>query len=210
MISVGGCMNSQYKRTQLLVNRRVQGRVLLRVLYLWGLYHFVLWNVMFFFRFIQYCGERLTGGQARTFSDLFAEFFHNHYSLLICAVIVLPYLAWDVLKLTHRFVGPLIQFQRCLTRMTNGEHVAEVKIRQHDFLGELQDSFNEFLCSPYAPGRGRDARLARVPESGPANSIGGDAEAVKVEFEDICQSVRAGIDAAREEPASPSQAPVKR
>jgi hypothetical protein len=201
-------MNSQYKRTRLLVNRRVQGRVLLRVLWLWGLYHFVLWNVMFFFRFMQYCGERLTGGQARTSSELFAEFFHNHYSLLICAVIVLPYLVWDVLKLTHRFVGPLVQFQRCLTRMTNGERPDEVKIRKHDFLGELQDSFNEFLRSPYAPGRDREARLARLPESGPANSIGGDAEAVQVDCDDICKSVRAGIEAAREEPARPPQAPV--
>jgi hypothetical protein len=203
-------MNSQYKRTRLLVNRRVQGRVLLRVLYLWGLYHFVLWNVMFFFRFIQYCGERLTGGQARTFSDLFAEFFDNHYSLLICAVIVLPYLVWDVLKLTHRFVGPLIQFQRCLTRMTNGEHVAEVKIRKHDFLGELQDSFNEFLRSPYAPGWHRQVRLPGVPESGPASPICDDAEAVKVDVEEICKSVRAGIETARSEPARPSQAPVGR
>src|SRR5216684_352017 len=134
-------MAAHFKRTKILVNRRVQGRVVLRVLYLWAMYHLVLWHVMLFFRFIQYSAERLTGGAARTFSDLFAEFFQNHYSMIICGVIVLPYLVWDVLKLTHRFVGPLVQFQRRLALLARGEKVTDVRIRKGDFLGELQDSF---------------------------------------------------------------------
>ena len=132
-------MKPQWYRKKILVNQRVQGRVLLRVLWLWGLYHVVLWHVMFLFRFFQYCGERLTGGEVRPFSDLYGEFVDNHYSMLVCAVIVLPYLVWDVLKLTHRFVGPLVQFQRCLANLARGEMVREVRIRKGDFLGELQE-----------------------------------------------------------------------
>jgi hypothetical protein len=75
-----------------------------------------------------------------------------------------------VLKLTHRFVGPLIQFQRCLARMTSGEKVTEVNIRKGDFLGELQDSFNDFLRSPFAPGRSR--AFARTALSRPRSSTG--------------------------------------
>ncbi len=187
-------MNSQHKRKTVLVNRRVQGQVLVRVLWLWVLYHVVLWHVMLFFRFIQYCGERLSGGSARPFSDLFAEFVHNHYSMLICAVFVLPYLVWDVLKLTHRFVGPLVQFQRCLTSLARGELVKEVRIRKGDFLGELQDSFNEFLRSPYAPKEGTEVAAASPSPSPQSIAIDDDATRLKADID----SLRASLPAAPE------------
>jgi hypothetical protein len=182
-------MAAHFKRTQILVNRRVQGRVILRVLYLWAMYHLVLWHVMLFFRFIQYCAERLGGGATRTFGDLFAEFVHNHYSMLICGVIVLPYLIWDVLKLTHRFVGPLVQFQKCLAGLARGEKVADVRIRKGDLLGELENSFNEFLHSPYAPGNGSELLAAQSAEPSPAAALCDDADAVKVDVEDIQGSI---------------------
>src|SRR5258707_12756086 len=74
--------------------------------------------------------------EVRPFSDLYGEFVDNHYSMLVCAVIVLPYLVWDVLKLTHRFVGPLVQFQRCLGALACGEMVRQFRSEEHT--SELQ------------------------------------------------------------------------
>jgi hypothetical protein len=195
-------MKPQFQRKKVLVNRRVQGRVLLRVLWLWALYHVILWHMMLFFRFVQYSAELLTGGAPRPFSDISAEFFENHYLMLVCAVIVLPYLVWDVLKVTHRFVGPLVQFQRCLASLARGEQVAEVKLRQGDFLGELRDSFNEFLHSPYAPGQDPEPARPPVSESAVTISTGDEADVVKADVENILEAIHAEVVPVEHVPAS--------
>jgi hypothetical protein len=194
-------MNPRFKRTKILVNRRVQGRVVLHVLYLWAAYHLVLWHVMLFFRVVQYGAERLNGGAALTFSQLFAEFVHNHYSMIICGAIVLPYLIWDVLKLTHRFVGPFVQFQRTLARLARGEKVTEVRIRTDDFLGELQDAFNEFLRASPLLDREAERLPAQVAQPRqPTESD--DAQAVLAGVEEIKASVSAELDPAEHAPST--------
>src|SRR4029077_7571239 len=94
-------------------------------------------------------------------------------------------LIWDILKLTHRFVGPLVQFQKCLAGLARGEKVADVRIRKGDMLGELQDSFNEFLHSPYAPGLDQGLPAARNSEPDQAATICDDADAVKIDVESV-------------------------
>jgi len=183
-------MNSQYKRKQVLVNRRVQFRVLGCVLVFWAAYHVVLWHVMLGFHFLQYCGARLAGGPPQPFSGFFGEFVDQHYSMLVCAVVVLPYLIWDVLKLTHRFVGPLVQFQRCLAALTRGEFVKDVHIRKGDFLGELRDSFNAYLSSPYAPRPWKEAPPAAAAERDETVTIEDEALALLTEVEQLQATVQ--------------------
>ena len=54
---------------------------------------------------------------------------------------------WDLLKFSHRVVGPLVPFQRAIERLTAGEQVAEVRLRHGDLLSNLQSTFNQYLTS---------------------------------------------------------------
>ena len=44
-------------------------------------------------------------------------------------VILLPLLACDVLRFSHRFVGPLVRFQQTIQAIARGEQVRPVKLR---------------------------------------------------------------------------------
>lgn len=65
----------------------------------------------------------------------------------VCLVIVLPVLAWDAIRFSHRLVGPLIRFRRAAQAIANGEAVRPIKLREGDYLDEFRDEFNRMLES---------------------------------------------------------------
>jgi nitrogen fixation/metabolism regulation signal transduction histidine kinase len=51
----------------------------------------------------------------------------------------------DVVRLTHRVVGPLYRFRQTVQAVTAGEEVRLVVLRKGDHLQELKDDFNAML-----------------------------------------------------------------
>lgn len=140
-------MSKNKQRKRLFVNRAIQGRLLGRTALYWVLYHGVLWLSLFMFRFAEYRGRVMAGATPRTFNDLYGQFVMDNYSLWICSLAILPIVLWDLLTFSHRVVGPLVRFQNALKSLTAGEQVSEIRLRDHDLLIELQDSFNAYLKS---------------------------------------------------------------
>ncbi len=136
-----------FPRKKLFVNREIQGRLLARTALYWVLYHAVLWMAMFFFRYAEHRGAVMAGAEPRQFSDLYGQFVHEHQSLWLCALAILPIVLWDLLKFSHRVVGPLVRFQRTLQSLTAGQTVQEVRLRNGDLLFDLQTTFNQYLAS---------------------------------------------------------------
>lgn len=152
-------MNRRTRRRTNLLTRLVQGRTLLHVAGYWCVYHLVLWHLMLLCDVYQQCRNVPLGSLPVPAMQLYASFAQRHASLLICAVALFPLVAWDILRLTHRLVGPLGRFRNCLKMLAKGERVVQVNIRRGDLLGELQDAFNEFLASPYNTRRWVDIAL---------------------------------------------------
>ena len=136
-----------HPRKRLFVNREIQGRLLARTTLYWVLYHAVLWMAMFFYRYSEHRGAVLAGATPRSFADLYGQFLRENSSLWLCAFAILPIVLWDLLKFSHRVVGPLVRFQRTLEGLTAGQAVPEVRLRQGDLLFDLQTTFNEYLAS---------------------------------------------------------------
>jgi hypothetical protein len=157
--------HSGHPRKQVYVNRMIQGRMLRRFAVMWIVYHMVLWNSMFLYRYLQYRGELLAGAPAQPFAELYAQFFAQHYSVLICAAAVLPVLLWDMVRMTHRVAGPLVRFQRALSELAEGRPVDRVQIRKGDLLLEFQEEFNHFL-----------ERIGMVRRSGSDSPQGGSRD----------------------------------
>ncbi|MFM9965154.1 MAG: hypothetical protein ACKV2Q_28485 [Planctomycetaceae bacterium] len=134
-------------RKRLFVNRAIQGRLMARTAFYWVLYHAVLWMAMFVYRYFEYRGAVLAGATPRSFSDLYGQFVRENVSLMVCGLAILPIVLWDLLKFSHRVVGPLVRFQRSLESLTAGERVNEVRLRNGDLLFDLQASFNQYLTS---------------------------------------------------------------
>lgn len=137
----------RYKRKQLFVDGFLQGRTLRHIVFYWTVYHLFLWNAMFFYRYLQYRGELMAGGRPQTFIELYRQFALEHYSMIVCAMAILPLVVWDVLVLTHKIAGPLVRFQKCLKQLSHGERVTPVQLRRGDLLLGFQDAFNEYIAS---------------------------------------------------------------
>lgn len=79
--------------------------------------------------------------------DQFVGMLGDYLPVLICLVVLVPVMAWDALRFTHRMVGPLVRFRRAMTAIAEGEAVTPIKLREKDYLTELRDDFNTMLES---------------------------------------------------------------
>ena len=169
------------RRKKEFVNKKIQGKLLVRLAVYWIVYHVMLWHAMFLYRFMHYRGELLAGGRSLSFSQLYSQFVETHFSLIVCAVLVFPVILWDMLKLTHKVAGPLVRFQHALRQLGRGEYVERISLRKGDLLTDYQDAFNEFL----------DQTQQRESSSMPATATGDEAASVcETEGERLIEQLR--------------------
>lgn len=114
-----------------------QTRLFWRILAYLAIYFVTLGNLLFIWRL-------LTDGPGNPLDQYFSSFFDNASSLLFLLAL-LPILAWDAIRFTHRLVGPLVRFRRTLQDMAQGLPVRPIKLRNGDFLDDLRDDFNRML-----------------------------------------------------------------
>ncbi|MGE3316232.1 MAG: hypothetical protein AB7O26_14035 [Planctomycetaceae bacterium] len=135
------------QRRKYYVSPLIQGRLITRMAGYWCVYHLFLWHAMFLYRVLQYRDAVAAGAPEVPWWNLYTSFVVDNSTMLICAVLVFPLILWDMIHLTHRVAGPLVRFQNTLRRMSEGEDVKEVKLREGDLLDELRDAFNDYLDS---------------------------------------------------------------
>jgi hypothetical protein len=63
----------------------------------------------------------------------------------VCLLIVIPVMAWDAIRFSHRLVGPVVRFRQAFQAIAQGEAVRPVKLRGDDYLNELRMDFNRRL-----------------------------------------------------------------
>ncbi len=57
-------------------------------------------------------------------------------------MLLAPLLAYDLIHISNRFVGPMFRLRRELRKLSNGETVPPMFSRQGDFWADASDSFN--------------------------------------------------------------------
>jgi len=125
-------------RNKLYVSQAIQGRMLRNVALYWLVYHLIFWHLLF-----------IVGGLGSDISLPFGvrymNFFTDHFLLIICGAAILPMVLWDMLKLTHRTVGPFVRFERAMKEMAQGKQITKVTLRKKDHVTEFLGVFNEFV-----------------------------------------------------------------
>lgn len=134
------------RRKKKYVNSRVQGRILGRIASYWVLYHFVLWHGLFVYRYAQVRMTAIDGQAVGSIRSVYWQFCIDYSPLLVCSLLIMPLFMLDFVRLTHRFVGPLVRIRETLLKMMDNERVAEVEFRKGDLLPELQTTFVDFLA----------------------------------------------------------------
>jgi hypothetical protein len=124
-----------FVRQQLLIDEKVQGSLLKRA----GLYSAAC---AVYFMVILIFAETMSRPDAN-FTDAvmgcFGEAVYWAPGLLLMA----PLIAYDMLKQTNRFAGPVFRMRREMQRLIAGESERPLNFRDNDYWTEMADEFNK-------------------------------------------------------------------
>lgn len=75
----------------------------------------------------------------------FVETLQANAPAFVLLLILVPVMAWDTIRFSHRLVGPLVRFRKTMQAIAGGEPVRPIKLREGDYLTEMRDDFNQML-----------------------------------------------------------------
>lgn len=151
-------------RRQIMIDQEVQGALIARVVWYWlgceatVLLLHVLW--------------RLSSGSAADPLPATTRALWELLPALLGALLVLPVVIVDVLRLSNRFVGPVWNLRNALKRTELGDAVPPVPRRPADFWPDLLERVNRLLsqrqdrCDSAACGAAADSPVSCAAADG--------------------------------------------
>lgn len=127
--------DSALLRQQLLIDEHVQGSLLRRTAFYSGACAIYFIVILVFTEAMADPDEPFTEGLFRCLD----EAIYWAPGLMLLA----PVIAYDMLKLTNRFAGPLFRLRREMTRLIDHESTEPLSFRDGDYWIEVADLFNE-------------------------------------------------------------------
>jgi hypothetical protein len=125
---------SLHKRRRFFIDRPVQSALLVRAALYWTVSLLVQLLLVFFFSIISSSPDSFYAN---------SDHLWRHIQLaVVAAVLVLPMILLDIVKLSHRWVGPVFRLRTSLHALSRGETVAPIRFREGDFWQELVGDFN--------------------------------------------------------------------
>jgi hypothetical protein len=122
------------RRSIFFIDPSVQGTLLVRVAIYWL---FCLLSIT-----LMLICWRVYSGPPQRFFDLLAAIFQQHAPALAASLIVLPVVMMDVLRLSNRFVGPVMRLRGGLKELADGRPAQPLNFRDNDFWRDAAADFN--------------------------------------------------------------------
>ncbi len=129
---------SQNRRRKQFVDAAVQGALVRRMAGHWFLFLAISTVLML--------GLQVLNDPFRPVGQHVTGFMQEHLFFLLLMACMTPIFLWDTVKLSNRFVGPVLRVQRALHEVNTGGEVSEVKFRNGDFWLEMADEVNALLA----------------------------------------------------------------
>ncbi len=127
-------INYTVPRKSLFVDSKIQGALIVRVVMYW-VYCLITIALMLL------CWRIITG-PARLFYTHFSDMWFFYGPAAIASFLLLPLVIVDVIRLSNRFVGPLLRLRRSMQALARGEEVEPIEFRENDFWRDFADDFN--------------------------------------------------------------------
>ena len=126
------------------------GRIVARFALLWVIYHFTLWEALCTREYIHYLSSISDVEHRVPLAVFFADFIRQNGWMIAFAAVFAVIIVWDVVRLTHRIVGPQKRLENVLYAMADGKSIDQVKFREGDLSESLEKAFNVYLSSRHA------------------------------------------------------------
>jgi hypothetical protein len=120
-------------RSRKFIDRPIQGALVLRVL--------VYWIVSALVQVLVVAYMSIVAGSDSV--HVHAEEFWWHIKLAaVSSMLILPFLLLDIVRLSHRWVGPIYRLRSGLKSLAQGDTIPPLVFREGDFWQELAADFN--------------------------------------------------------------------
>jgi hypothetical protein len=143
-------MNYQNPRWRVFVDRPVQGTLLFRAVAYWAMSLITQQLIVFLFVLATSSSDDLGAKGARLW-------WYAQLSV-VAALAILPLILFDILTLSHRWVGPIFRLRASVHALSLGEVVPPIRFREGDFWQDLARDINvvtaELNCYRDVPPKG--------------------------------------------------------
>ena len=123
------------KRRKMFVDRQVQGALVRRLLMHWLL---TCLTIVIYVLIT----ELFVGGIEKSLSHHVAAAWAKYGILMIILITVFPVFAYDSVKVSNKFAGPMHSFRQALSQLANGEQPRPLRFREGDFWQEIATDLN--------------------------------------------------------------------
>ena len=126
------------KRGRLYIDRDVQRALLWQLFRHWTIFIAMLVGMLLAF-------EAFAEGPPKSLLAALQNLWLRHATLFVVIATLFPVFAYDSIKLSHRFVGPVMRLRGALRSAADGEPIKPLKFRENDFWHDMADSFNDLV-----------------------------------------------------------------
>jgi hypothetical protein len=147
---------NQSRRSLIFIDREVQGALLFRATFYW---FFCLLSITL----MLICWNAYHG-PSRRFMDLFADLYYRYGPALAASLLLLPIVMIDVVRLSNRFVGPMVRLRGALQDMADGRPAQPLNFRDNDFWRDLATEFNRAAARVARDSVERSVATEEMPE----------------------------------------------
>ncbi len=158
-------------RLKKMVNWRVQGPIVTRLIV-----HVVSYNAVILCLLLVIWGVRASLSAVIELPESTGPltFWQQSMPVVICVLLMIPYMVWDLMKLTNRIAGPLFRFETLMNDFVRSGTLRQAVIRDGDLLTDFQLQFNEFTMALHA----LYPETKPVPSAGESAIVSGHSKAV--------------------------------
>lgn len=138
---------ARHLRLKKLINWTVQGPIIT-----WLFVHFLSYNVAVVSLLLVVYSVRgsLAAVSDAPFSVEPITFWQQVAPVVVSMLVMMPFMIWDLIKLTNRIAGPLFRFETLLKEFSQTGKLKPAALREGDFLTDYLRQFNEFTESLHA------------------------------------------------------------
>jgi len=130
-------MGQHSQRRRLFIDYPVQGTLLLRAVFFWMVTIISQVLMVLFFAL-------MTSDSIADFHLRGQQLWWHLELVMLASALILPALLLDLLRLSHRWVGPIFRLRAALQALNRGEPIKPIAFRDGDFWQELAAEFNQF------------------------------------------------------------------
>jgi hypothetical protein len=120
-------------RKHLFVDRDIQGALVRRVLFYWC-------SCLLFLTIPVVIAKTVVNPDLFFFQHL-GEIWRQYWPVYVAAFLMLPFVAYDIVRVSHRFVGPLVRLRGEMKKMADGQITDRLVFRDCDYFQDLATSF---------------------------------------------------------------------